>query len=197
MTEWTHDSLCDRAARWLSGTMRCNPVLNRCASACEVPDAIGWASMWNHHGSIVVECKISVGDWRADAYKLFPSRVPDPACEVCHGVGDIQSMPTKEWPWGKRGMCLCRKPLKMGDFRYFMVPDGLISIEDMEKYPDHGLLWVKGRAVKVKIKAPRREERNVESEIRLLRFAVINNKPNLSESRNSASGEACQEREKS
>ena len=67
----------------------------------------------------------------------------------------------------------------MGDFRYFMCEDpNIISIADIVKHaPDHGLLFVQGRRVHVVMEAPRREE-NVDhpSEIRYLRFAIINRK---------------------
>lgn len=169
---WTHDQLCERATKWLSG-QRCNPVFRGVASASEVPDAIGWSSRWNCEGSIVVECKVSLADFRADSYKRFPSKLPDKDCTVCEGRG---------WEDNKqRKVCLCRKPLKMGSRRYFMVPEGIVSLADMERYPDHGLLYVRGaRRVIVMKPAPERAEQNFHTELRLLRFAIINQKENLS-----------------
>jgi hypothetical protein len=167
----THEELCERAVLWLSGK-RCNPIFCRIASATEIPDAIGWSSKWNWQGSIVIECKVSVGDFRGDIYKRFPTAFPDKDCAICDGIGFERGK--------RRVVCLCRKPMKMGDRRYFMVPTGLINLEDMAKYPDHGLLWVKGRRVVVMKEAPERTERNTDNEIRLLRFAIINRKKNLS-----------------
>ena len=40
----THQQLCERAASWLRGAQRCDPVLFGIASAAEIPDAIGWGS---------------------------------------------------------------------------------------------------------------------------------------------------------
>lgn len=61
----THKYLCERAAQWLRGSKRCNPVLHGIASTAEIPDAIGWGS----DGSIVVECKVSVEDFLRDKAK--------------------------------------------------------------------------------------------------------------------------------
>jgi hypothetical protein len=60
----THADLCERAIRWLRG-QRCDPVLHGIASSAEIPDAIGWGS----DGSIVIECKISIGDLLRDKRK--------------------------------------------------------------------------------------------------------------------------------
>lgn len=66
----THRLLVQIAARWLSATRGCSLVLTEfvCAGATETPDAIGWriSQGW----SILVECKTSRADFRADAAKL-------------------------------------------------------------------------------------------------------------------------------
>ena len=65
----THSYLVERAAKWLRGTHRCNPVLaeHKCFATSESPDAFGV----NSDGSIVVECKVSVADFYADQRKQF------------------------------------------------------------------------------------------------------------------------------
>ncbi len=66
----THGELVERAGRWLKNTMKMNPVFTECGSMMisEFPDAIGFGP----HESILVECKISINDFRADYKK--PSR---------------------------------------------------------------------------------------------------------------------------
>lgn len=64
-----HAVLVDRAARWLRGTQGCAIVLAEIATACDlIPDAIGWQTIgWGW--SILVECKTSRADFRADLSK--------------------------------------------------------------------------------------------------------------------------------
>jgi len=74
----THDDLVEIARNWLwnakkgpEGTgwkhVPCKVVLTELVSGMEIPDAIGW-----HSGrSILIECKTSVSDFKADAKKLF------------------------------------------------------------------------------------------------------------------------------
>ena len=65
----THDDLVHRAAKWLAGTMRCEPILTEygCWATREQPDAFGICSS----GTILVECKMSVADYHADREKPF------------------------------------------------------------------------------------------------------------------------------
>lgn len=65
----THAQLVDFAARWLRGTRGCALVATeRNVPQClESPDAIGWSSRGE---SILVECKTSLADFRADAEKI-------------------------------------------------------------------------------------------------------------------------------
>lgn len=66
MTAPTHAALVARAGRWLTGAGRCSVVLCELASAtAETPDAIGWSA----GRSVLIECKTSVADLRADARK--------------------------------------------------------------------------------------------------------------------------------
>lgn len=64
----THALLVQKAVSWLRG-YRCGVVLSEqaCISG-EMPDAIGWKRV-NH--SVLVECKISRGDFLADRAKPF------------------------------------------------------------------------------------------------------------------------------
>ena len=167
----THSELCQRAVRWLRGTQRCNPVFSGIASASEVPDAIGWSSNWKQHGSHVVECKISRTDFLRDKAKLFPTEYPKKDCTNCNGIGYVNGT--------RRTVCQCRAPKKMGDFRWFLTPPNLIGDECIqEHYPDHGLLWIGGRGVRIMVQAPRRVELNRDTELRLMRFAIVNRKLN-------------------
>ena len=67
----THEQLCERARRWLSGTRRCDPVFSGIASCDEIPDAIGWSSRYGWYGSTVVECAFI----RKEAKKYGTQRV--------------------------------------------------------------------------------------------------------------------------
>lgn len=65
-----HDELVARAARWLKNTCGCSAVLAEIRSftaSGECPDAVGWRSNY----SILVECKVSRGDFLADKDKPF------------------------------------------------------------------------------------------------------------------------------
>jgi hypothetical protein len=66
----THAELVLRAVRWLRGTEKCGVVFAEMVTSLgETPDAIGWRGTWSGASSILVECKTSVGDLRADALK--------------------------------------------------------------------------------------------------------------------------------
>jgi len=68
---------------------------------------------------------------------------------------------------------------RMGDFRFFMCEPGIIepgNIHGCAAGQNHGLLYVAGGSVKVMIDAPRRAEVDYGSEVRFLRFAIINGK---------------------
>jgi len=65
-TEMTHADLVKRAGRWLRNTINCGVVFEELVSATtEIPDAIGWTSQ----KSVLVECKTSHADFRADKKK--------------------------------------------------------------------------------------------------------------------------------
>jgi hypothetical protein len=63
----THNNLVKIAGRWLFNAQGCNPVFTERGSARvpEIPDAIGWTA----HDCIVVECKVSRNDLKANANK--------------------------------------------------------------------------------------------------------------------------------
>lgn len=144
------------------------PVFDNIASCSEIPDAIGWSSVMQWTGSTVVECKTSVADFYADKAKYFQWR-------------------HKQHGWRYRGRFkdgeaqLYEKVFlpRMGNYRYFMCEAGLIEESlVLSQAPDHGLLWCKGRTVRVIVPAPLRLQdiTDFESEIRYLRFAIINQK---------------------
>jgi hypothetical protein len=64
-----HAQMVARAVDWLRSQYGCGIVLSEqyCASG-EVPDVIGWNSSCR---SVLVECKVSRGDFLADAHKPF------------------------------------------------------------------------------------------------------------------------------
>ena len=70
-----HAQLVARAADWLRHRYGCGIVLSEqyCATG-EVPDVIGWKASCQ---SVLVECKVSRGDFLADASKPFRSHPED------------------------------------------------------------------------------------------------------------------------
>lgn len=74
-----------------------------------------------------------------------------------------------------------KHPLRIGRFRYFFVSDDLIDAAFIEKrFPDHGLAVVRKDRVYEIRPAPPRPNQDYDSEIRLLVFAHVNCKGNLS-----------------
>ena len=157
----THDQLCVRALRWLRNTKRCNPTFSCNASCPEIPDAIGWSA----HGSIVVECKTSILDFYADGEKYIRYTRPGWHSQI---RGNGRKRQIKEAGYQKIVIP------SMGDYRYFLCEPGIIELSHMDKYPDHGLLHVVGRQVKVILEAKERESPNLRGELRYLRFAIVN-----------------------
>jgi hypothetical protein len=68
----------------------------------------------------------------------------------------------------------------MGDFRFFMCEPDILTVDLVTKHaPDHGLIYADGRRrLKIVLPAIRREAAMIDkdSEIRYLRFAIINAK---------------------
>lgn len=64
----THKELVGVAARWLRDKRRCGVVLTE-KGTNEICDAIGWTDLRRFPRSIVVECKVSETDFKADQRK--------------------------------------------------------------------------------------------------------------------------------
>ena len=74
MAELTHNELVRRAGNWLRATVGCAVVMLERSSytdSRETPDAIGW----HNQRCVLVECKTSLADFRADQHK--PARQQD------------------------------------------------------------------------------------------------------------------------
>jgi hypothetical protein len=67
----SHAELVLRAARWLRNQQRCALVVTEPAGQNleEMPDAIGWRL--HGRGSVLIECKTTIGDYHADNRKVF------------------------------------------------------------------------------------------------------------------------------
>ena len=75
----THEQLVDVAVHWLR-TYRCGVVLSEQAcSTGETPDAIGWKGKCH---SVIVECKVTRGDFLADLKKPWRA---EGSCDVALG----------------------------------------------------------------------------------------------------------------
>ncbi len=77
MKLYDHQGLVAIAAGWL--TKKHSVVVTELATTGETPDAIGWRGSY----STLVECKTSVGDFRADASKFSRQN-------AWHGVGQAR-----------------------------------------------------------------------------------------------------------
>ena len=169
----THEELCERARRWLSGTRRCQPVFSNIASCGEIPDAIGWSSAYGWRGSTVVECKTSLSDFHADKYKYLAYEEPEHHWQIPAARITLKEAKARRY----KEVQLAR----MGDFRYYMCDPNVIRESTVAEYaPDHGLLYVEGRRVRIVRQAVRRDLVDKDGEIRYLRFAIINRKPDRS-----------------
>jgi len=172
----THEQLCERARRWLSGTRRCDPVFSGIASCDEIPDAIGWSSRYGWYGSTVVECKTSVSDFYSDKKKYQYYEHPEDQARIGGGIRySVRRMDTK---FAAENGYIMKDSGRMGDFRFFMCDMGILTVELVDRHaPDHGLLYVDGRSVRVMRPGPKRTALvDKDAEIRYLRFAIINGK---------------------
>jgi hypothetical protein len=164
----SHDELCERAKHWLGGTRRCNPVFSNIASCAEIPDAIGWSSCYGWRGSTVIECKTSVSDFYADKQKRIGWQDSNGYIHASHWV---TKKTAKEREWKE-----VEVPM-MGDYRFYLCLPGVLTAELVEKHaPDHGLIYRDGRAMRIIRHAPKRTNVDKDTEIRYLRFAIINGK---------------------
>jgi hypothetical protein len=79
--EWTHKKLVNRMANWLKNSKRYTVVFSELTTRNnETPDVIGWVG---NAFSTLIECKVSVSDFRADKKKVFRR-----AAEL--GMGDFR-----------------------------------------------------------------------------------------------------------
>lgn len=65
-----HDELCKQGVRWLKKTIGARLAISEivCSNTYgEIPDVIGWKSSY----SILIECKTSRSDFKADSKKIF------------------------------------------------------------------------------------------------------------------------------
>ena len=177
--DWTHEDLCARACRWLSGTRQCRPVFSNIASCSEIPDAIGWSSRYGWEGSTVVECKTSVSDFYADKKKYQYFLHPGDPERI--GGGIRYSLDRMSAKFAAEHGYVVRDDSRMGDYRFFMCGAGVLPVELVTRHaPDHGLLYADGRRIRVVYPAPKRESLvDRDAEIRYLRFAIINRKPDM------------------
>ena len=175
-----HDVLCEKAYRWLRSHARCNPALQGIASCSEIPDAIGWTSMYCYPGqSIVIECKTSRQDFLGDRKKykmLWKEHEGSPKLGIRYSARNKKD---KEFQLA-HGYKEIDIP-SMGGHRYFLCPPDVASVEDIAKYyPDHGLLHWNGKRIIEVMPAPERQSANYSAETRFLRFALIHLTDNLS-----------------
>jgi hypothetical protein len=179
-----HYALCDVAERWLRNAMGCKIVLGGVASCREVPDAIGWSnSCKGGYGSIVVECKRSMSDFYRDRKKKIRTRLVWQR-EAEAGLDSVHPATKTSPPHPAaiaRGVATVEEEVqRMGDRRYFLCPSEVIKVEAVAKhFPDHGLLWLRGRSVYIMREAPARTNTCHASEVVLLKFALIHVKDNL------------------
>lgn len=170
----THKQLEVRARVWLRNTRKCKPVFSNNASCQEIPDAIGWSSHHRWYGSTVVECKTSASDFYADKKKRLRWKPANYGEGKCYPK--CISSRISEKAAADEGLTRIEIPT-MGDYRFYMCEPGVITAKMVEEHaPDHGLLYVEGRTVKVVRAAPERTNVDLHSEIRYLRFVIINRK---------------------
>ena len=122
----------------------------------------------------MIECKTSLSDFYADQRKRFEWVKKDQEPNVGlyrYKMSRFTAKYAKE-----HGYEAVEVPM-MGDFRFYLCEPGIITPELVaEKAPCHGLIYRSGRAMKIVRPAPRREKVDKDSEIRYLRFAIINAK---------------------
>lgn len=142
-----HRDLVLRACRWLEKTERCKHVFAEVQSLnlSEFPDAIGYNS---RGGTVVVEAKASVADFKRDASKSWKAYA-------------------NAWESAPPGEARSSQPVGMGAWRYYIMPREMVPLDAIPD--DHGVLWVneKGKVFRMR-KAPHRPIRDVNSEISIL-----------------------------
>lgn len=109
----THSLLVEQAAKWLARKGCAVVITDMTHGGPETADAIGWSGS----RSILIECKASVSDFRADAKKVFrrePERGMGCARYFCamRGILPLAELPQK-WgllEWDGKMMWEARKP---------------------------------------------------------------------------------------
>jgi len=84
----THAELVTTARRWLGHRMRCPVIVSEMGAGSEIPDVLGWhpgrIEPWRLYArTVMIECKVAVGDLRADRHKSV-RRIPE------LGVGQVR-----------------------------------------------------------------------------------------------------------
>jgi len=95
----THNDLVKRAGKWLRNSLHCGVVLEELKNqgSWEIPDAVGWCGQQ----CILIECKTSLSDFRADLKKASRNGAPTVgAWRFYLALPDI--VPAEELPdgWG-------------------------------------------------------------------------------------------------
>lgn len=120
--KFTHNEMCEIACKWLTRARNQHDA-SKTAPACknafselktymykgEIVDSIGFRGSVCPTVSILVESKVSISDFKADAKK----------------------------PWR------ANPETGVGDFRYYIVPEGMITVEDLP--PKWGLIYVNAK----------------------------------------------------
>jgi len=108
----THSLLIDQAAKWLRRQGCAIVITDMAHQGPEIPDAIGWRGRF----AILVECKASLADFRADAKKPFrqePSRGLGTHRYYCAPRGLLRTdILPPQWgllEWDGRSMWVSRK----------------------------------------------------------------------------------------
>src|SRR5271155_545978 len=113
--EKKHTQLVRKAEEWLRRCYRCGIVLpEQYGATGEIPDVIGWKGNCR---SVVIECKVSRGDFLADANKPWREKPEDGlGCERFYlsspGLIAVEELP-KQWgllEYGRNGICIMIKP---------------------------------------------------------------------------------------
>lgn len=138
----THAELVAVAARWLR-TMRCGVVLTERASvAAEIPDAIGW----KYGASHLVECKVSLRDFRRDANK--PWRKDGMGMGVYRWYLTPPGLLTDVYSLGQWGLvewdgrrCMVRHQAGRRERVDFAAGEVHLLVSELRRYQLHGITY--------------------------------------------------------
>lgn len=102
----THALLVKKAAAWLR-SIGCKVVLTERTTGKEFHDAIGWRNSWRGAPiSYVVECKVSVSDFRADHRKKSRASYDVRPAQHCYYLTPVNLLKVDRsgWPIGAKGL---------------------------------------------------------------------------------------------